>query len=182
MLKASFYVLLATIFSVTFVGPTRADTAEGAATARQGVVMCGGSNHLRLSGTEEHATRYVLRNFDSTNPIIIERMRFFDASGAILFDSDVLGLLPESFNRILGPANKTLGPDQSAHFQSENILPFLLPDKRPIQLEIEWSSGRAALTLDVSFTRVTRRRDLAGNVFEERGRSDRDCRSIFLKK
>jgi len=109
-------------------------------------------------------------------------MRLLDTSGALLFDSAVSGI-PLSENGILGPANNTLGPDQSAHFQIENILTVpLLQNQRPIQLEIEWSSGRAALTLDVSFTRVTRRRDLAGNVFEERGRSDRDCRSIFLKK
>lgn len=181
MLKTSVCVGVATLLSLTFAGAAQAaPPTEGEATARQGVVRCGGDHFLRVGGTEIQATRYVLQNFDSTNPIIIERMRFFDASGVILADSAVLGL-PLSENGILGPANNTLGPDQSAHFQIENILPFLSQNQRPIQLEIVWSSARAALTLDVSFTRVTRRRDTAGNVFEE-GRSDRDCRSIFLKK
>ena len=182
MLKASFYALLATIFSLSIVGATRADTSEGAATARQGVVRCGGTNFLRLNGAEIHSAHYILRNFDSTKPIVIERMRIFSASGGVLFDSADLGPLPVFQNGILGPTNNTLNPNQTANFFSESILPDLPQTNRPIQLEIEWSSNRAALTLDVSLVRISRQRDPAnGNIGAERSRSIRECRSIFLK-
>ena len=181
MLKTSVYILLATIFSLTFLGATQAQQSEGATTARLGVVRCGGNNFLRLGDTEIHFTFYHLRNFDSTNPITIDRMRFFDANGTVLADSAVLGL-PVSFDGKLGPANNTLHPNQTAQFKSDDFLPFLPQTNRPIQLEIEWSSSKAALTLDVSVNSVSRQRDPAtAAVGAERSRSIRECRSIFLR-
>src|SRR5438552_1586773 len=104
MLKASFYILLATIFSLTFAGATRA--GEGEATARQGVVRCIGNNFLRLGDTEIQFTSWTLHNFDSTNPIVIERVRIFNSRGEILGDSAAPGSsLPDSDNGLLGSAN-----------------------------------------------------------------------------
>ena len=66
-------------------GTAEAARGEGAATARQAVVRCGGSNFLRLAGSEVQYTSWVFRNFDASNDITIDRMRVFDANGAVHF-------------------------------------------------------------------------------------------------
>ena len=181
MLKTSFHVLLTTILSLTFAGAAYADRGEGETKARQGVVRCGGNNFLRLSGTEIHFISYTMRNFDSEQPIIIERMRFFDATGAVLFDT-FGGSLPPADNGVLGPTNNALNPNQTAQYSTDAILPFLDQAHRPIQLEIEWSADRRALTLDVLASRIVRQRDAAtGAVQAERSRSATECRSIRLQ-
>jgi hypothetical protein len=181
MQKAGFSALLITVFSLGIAGTAQADRSEGEATARKGVVRCGGSNHLRQGGTEIHTTNYNLRNFDPAQPVTIDRLRFFDATGAVLFDS-AGGGLPPADNGVLGPANNVLNPNQTAQFRSNDILPFLQGNARPIQAEIEWSASKDALTLAVGITRLVRRRDPAtGAVQEERARSSSPCRSIFLK-
>lgn len=181
MTKSGSCVLLAAIATLGCAGVVQADRGEGAATARQGVIRCGGNNFLRLSGTEIHFTSYVFRNFDSTNPIVFERMRLFDATGALLFDSAFSGL-PPSQEGLIGPANNVLFPNQTTQFDSSTIVPFLPQTNRPIQLELAWSSDRAALSLDAITVRISRQRDPAtGAVQTERGRHAVECRSIFLK-
>src|SRR5205823_10878638 len=65
----------------------------------------------------------------------------------------------------------TLNPNQTAQFNTNDILPFLAQTDRPIQLEIEWSAPRRALGLDVITIRVARQRDPAtGAILAERGR------------
>ena len=181
MLKASCHVLLASLVSLTFAGAAQADRSEGSTTARSGVVRCGGNNFLRLSGTEIHFISYTMRNFDSGQPIIIERMRFFDATGAVLFDT-AGGPLPPSDNGVLGPANNALNPNQTAQYSTDALLPFLDQPQRPIQLEIEWSAARRVLTLDVIASRIVRQRDAATSAIQvERARSTTECRSILLQ-
>ena len=184
MLRTKLYVLVVAMFSMTFAQQASADRPEGAAKGREGVVRCGGNNFLRLEGTEIHFTSYALRNLDSTNSIVIDRMRFFDAPGNVLFDSAASGL-PLAANEILGPANNTLGPNQTAQFDSNDILAFLNDQRlRPIQLEIQWSASRPALSLDVTNNRIVRRRVPPPNASqqEERSRSAVPCRTIELKK
>jgi len=178
MLKTGFNVLLIPVFWVGFAGAALADRGEGETTARQGVVKCGGNNFLRLGGTEIQFASYTLRNFDATQPIVVDRMRFFDANGNVLFDT-AGGALPPAENGVLGPANNTLNPNQTAQFNSNDILPFLAQTDRPIQLEIEWSAPRRALGLDVITIRIARQRDPAtGAILAERGRHATECRSI----
>src|SRR6266550_3888101 len=161
MLRTGFSVLVITIFWAGFAGAALADRGEGETTARQGTVRCGGNNFLRLGGTEIQFASYILRNFDATQPIVVDRMRFFDANG----------------NGVLGPANNTLNPNQTAQFNTNDILPFLAQTDRPIQLEIEWSAPRRALGLDVITIRVARQRDPAtGAILAERGRHATECR------
>jgi len=180
MLRTNSYVVLAALFSLTHAGAAQADRGEGSTAARQGVIRCGGSNFLRLSGAEIHFTSYVFRNFDSTTPITINRMRFFDATGVVLFDT-AGGSLPPAENGVLGPANNTLNPNQTVQFQSDDILPFLAQTNRPIQLEIEWSAARPALSLDAVTVRISRQRDPAtGAILAERGRHATDCRTTAL--
>ena len=134
MLRAGFNVLLIAVFWVGFAGAALADRGKGETTARQGVVKCGGNNFLRLGGTEIQFASYTLRNFDATQPIVVDRMRFFDANGNVLFDT-AGGALPLAENGVLGPANSTLNPNQTAQFNTNDILPFLAQTDRPIQLE-----------------------------------------------
>jgi hypothetical protein len=61
-------------------------------------------------------------------------------------------------------------------------VPFLAATNRPIQLELAWSSTKAALSLDAITVRISRERDPGtGAVLAERGRHAVECRSIFLK-
>src|SRR5438046_10463426 len=124
MLRAGFNVLLIAGGCVGFAGAALAERGEGETTARQGVVRCGGNNFLRLGGTEIQFASYTLRNFDATQPIAVERMRFFDANGNVLLDT-AGGALPRAENGVLGPANSTLNPNQPAEFNTNDILPFL---------------------------------------------------------
>jgi hypothetical protein len=166
---------------MTFPEWAQANSSEGPATARQGVVRCGVNNFLRLGGAEMHFTSYVLRNFDSTTPIVINRMRFFDASGAVLLDT-ADGSLPAAANGVLGPTNNTLDPDQSAQYDSLDLLDPLTQSNRPGQFEIEWSAAKSVLTLDVVSVRVSRARDASsGAMLEERGRHAVECRTIVAK-
>ncbi len=180
MPRIKLYVLLVAMFPMIFAQQAQAARGEGSTTAKQGVVRCGGNHFLRLGGSESHTATYVIRNFDAINPIVINRLRFFDATGAILFDS-TSGGLPPSDNGILGPTNNTLTANQSVFYQTEDILPFLAPANRPIQLEIEWSSAQKALTLDAITVRIVRQRDpVTGAMQAERSRHAVECRSILL--
>ncbi len=180
MLKPGFNALLGAVFSLGIAGAAQAERTDGETTARQGVVRCGATNHLRRSDTEVHFTNLNLRNFGAA-PITIERLRFFDATGAVLFDT-AGGGLPPAENGVLGPANNTLSPNQTAQFSTLDILPFLPNEQRPIQAEIQWSATQAVLTLGVSATRLVRQRNVStGGVLDERARDANPCRSIFLK-
>jgi hypothetical protein len=185
MLRTRLYVLLVAMFSMTFAQQASADRSEGAATGRQGVVRCGGNNLLRLNGTEVHFISYTLRNFDSTNSIGIDRLRIFDANGNVLFDTanNPGGSLPPAENGVLGPTNNMLAPNQTAQFDSNNLIEFLAQPDRPIQFEVQWSASRPALSLDVVANRIVRGRNATtGNMLEERARSALGCRTIELRR
>jgi hypothetical protein len=183
MARSTLQVLLASMFAVTFAQPASADRPEGSETGRQGVVRCGGNNFLRNNGTEIQFTAWLLRNFNSADSIGIDRLRIWRADGEVLFDS-ANGGLPPTENGILGPANSVLGPNQTAQFNSDDIIPFLNDQTlRPIQLEIQWSASKSVLALEVTNNRVVRGRVPAnGNQQEERSRSAIACRTIELRK
>ena len=181
MLNKGIRVLLAATLALGFAEAAQASRSEGAATGRNGVIRCGGNNFLRLGGTEVHTASYVLRNFDATTPIVIERIRVWNANGAVLFDSANSGL-PAFENGVLGPGSNALQPNQTAQLNTEDVVAFQAQSERPLQMEVQWSAAKAALSLDAVTVRTSRRRDPAtGQVFEERGRHAIDCRSIFLK-
>jgi hypothetical protein len=177
MMKKSVCVLLAAALS-SFAYVAHADRSEGGATARQGTLRCGGNNFLRLGGTEIQFASWVFRNFDSTQDITLNRLRVFDANGAVLYDS-ATSTLPPSDEGNIGPGNNVLGPNQTAQFDSNTFLPFLPQATRPIQLELQWSSARAALTLDGITVRISRERNpTTGMQLAERGRHALECRTI----
>lgn len=162
------------LLSLTITNTAMADPDADDVQASSGVLHCGGNNFLRLNGTEIQFTAYNIRNFDSTTPITIKRMRAFDATGIAVFDSSITGL-PLAPNGLLGPNDNTLGPNQSTQLFSFDFVPFLGQANRPIQLEIEWSAPHRVVPLDGAITRVSRGRDAAGQQTEERGRSALAC-------
>jgi hypothetical protein len=180
MLKKTASVLLAAALS-SFAYTAHADRSEGATTARQGTLRCGGNNFLRLGGTEIQRTSWVFRNFDSSQSIRIDRLRVFDANGASLFDS-ASSTLPQSEAGNIGPGNNLLGPNQTVQWNSEDIIPFLPPPDRPVQLELQWSSQQKALTLDGITARISRQRDSStGEQLAERARHAIECRTIATR-
>ena len=179
MQKVGFHALLIAAFSLGVAGTAQAERSEGTTTARKGVVRCGATNHLRQGGTEVHTTNLNLRNFDEA-PITIERLRVFDATGAVLFDT-AGGGLPAASNGVLGPANNVLNPNQTAQFDTDSILDFLPNEARPLQAEVQWSASTPVLTLGVTATRLVRQRDPGtGQMQAERARDANACRNIFL--
>ncbi|HEX2829446.1 MAG TPA: hypothetical protein VHP37_24075 [Burkholderiales bacterium] len=181
MLKKTSSVLLAAVLS-SFACAAYADRSEGAATARQGTMRCGGNHFLRLAGSEIQFTSWVFRNFDSTQSITLDRLRVFDANGATLFDS-ASSTLPPSEEGNIGPGNNVLAPNMTVQFNSEDVLPaFLTQQTRPVQLELQWSSAQKVLTLDGITVRVSRQRDPStGAQLAERGRHAIDCRTIATR-
>jgi len=176
------FILAGLALSLASIGTPRAAEVDGDLKARSGVLRCGGSNHLRVSGTEVHPTFYDLRNFNSAIPITVERLTFYDANGAVLFDSNTSGFPPFG-NGVLGPADNVLDPNQTAELDSTQVLPFLPQNQRPVQLEITWSAPQRVLTLDVVAVRVARQRDpVTGAVGEERSRSSGGCRTVSVNK
>jgi hypothetical protein len=178
--KKAQVVFAGLVASLISAGSLHAGESDHDTKARQGTVRCGGNNFLRQGGTEVHFTSYNLRNYGSA-PITIERMTFFDATGAVLFDTNTSGF-PVFSNGVLGPADQVLEPNQTAGLDSADLLPFLPQTQRPIQLEITWSAPERVLILDVALVRIARQRDpVTGQQLQERSRHLRDCRTIGLK-
>lgn len=175
-------ILAGLILSLGLAGGAQAASIDDDVKARQGIVRCGGNNFLRLNGAEIQFTAYVLRNMSSTTPITIERLTFFEANGSVLFDSGTSGF-PTFENSVLGPSDNVLEPNQTAQLNSDDVLPFLPDNRRPIQLEIAWSAPERVLTLEVIGNRVSRQRDPAtGTQQAERGRDGNSCRTIDIRR
>jgi hypothetical protein len=175
-------ILAGLLLLLGLAGTSHAAAIDDDVKARQGVVRCGGNNFLRQGGAEIHFTAYNFRNVSSTTPITIDRLTFFDANGAVLFDTATSGF-PTFENSVLGPADNVLGPNQTAQLNSDDVVPFLPENQRPIQLEIVWSAPERVLTLEASGNRVSRQRDPAtGAQLAERGRDGNSCRTIDIRR
>lgn len=186
---------LVAAFTTTLLGIpllSQAGHADKDDKARQGTVVCGGNQLNRLpgsdadaaNGTEAHLSRYIFRNYDDQN-IRIDRMQFFDAQGATLYDTNVSGL-PTFNNDVLGPDN-IIEPNQTAQLSLEDVLGNIsLPtNNRPIQLRINWSADSRVLKPDMTLVRLVRRRENVGTpdtpdfrVRDERSRHLYECRHI----
>ena len=176
-----FFTLVATACVLSFSAKSIAGPSDGISKGKHGVVRCGGNNFLRLAGAEIQRTNYTFRNYNASVPITIVRMRFFDATGAILFDSQASGF-PNSGNGVIGPGDPTLQPNQTAQFSSNDFLPYLTLTQQPLQLEIEWTAPSKVLALDVSLARTNNARDpKTGQIGEERSSHLRECTTIDLK-
>ena len=161
------------LMGVLCCGLAQAAPIEDAIKLRAGTFACGGNHFLRVGGTEQHRSVYVIRNPNPEIAVALDRVRVFDANGNVLFDfpNDPL---PAS-------VKPDLGPYETTQINSFDILNEELtsPD-RPMQTHIEWSNpeGRRGLAPSVGLVRTVR------NVSDgaERSRASAECRMIRFER
>jgi hypothetical protein len=181
MQKRALVIVAGLAMSLLSIGSLQAKEIDDDTKAKKGVVRCGGNNNLRQGGTEIQFSSYTFRNFNAAASITIERLTFFDATGAVLFDSNASGF-PAFANGVLGPADQVLDANQTAQLDTPDLLPFLPETLRPIQLEIVWSASEKVLLLHASQTRIGRQRDaVTGAQLQERSRDSGRCDTISAK-
>jgi len=129
-----------------------------------GTLACGGNHFVRDGGRELHTTSYSLRNYASEGTITIESVTIYDASAAVIYDSESSGFP--------GPRTE-LGPHQSESFNTRAILAYGLPsDLRPIQAIFRWSASKKAPDLELRISTTRLARAITG---EERARTSGNC-------
>jgi len=177
---------LVAVLALTLAGATllaQAATIDDDTEARSGTLGCGG-NHLQANGdpTPRQETWWVFRNYSDDTTVRIDRYRFYDALGNVLFDSDVSGM-PPSFNSV--PAD-TVGPNQTAQLSSRqltSVIPGLYTatatdsSLRPITLKVDWRADKKVLLLEGRWVRQSYNN--SGTPF---ARFSYDCRQIKVGK
>jgi len=154
-----------------------------------GVLRCGGISFLRQGGGEAQFTNWDLRNLSSTTSITVERVTFFAATGAVLFDSGVSGLPAFLAGVYLGPtntnviapvlANNVLGPNQTTGLTSFHVPGVGFVVDQPMQVEFVWSAPARVPPLDIRTIRIARERNtLTTALGADRSRGDFSCISI----
>lgn len=148
---------------------------------QRGTIRCGGNHFVRLNGTagqELHYVNYVFRNRSSKGNISVDRLVFFDATGNLLYDSQISGF-PAFSNFVLGPGDQVLKPNQTGQLDVATFLPYLAPSQRPMQLEVTWSSRDRALPLSVDLIRLVNLMDPNTQAKgAETTRDSQDCDSL----
>lgn len=140
-----------------------------------GAIRCGGNHFVRLAGSELHFVNYIFRNRGEQGTITVERMRFWDATGLLIFDSMTAGF-PGFSNRVLGPGNQTLEPNQTGQLDVTSFLPHLTDAQRPMQAEFDWSASREAKPLSVDLIRLVQALDPTTQARgAEKTRDSQDC-------
>lgn len=143
--------------------------------ARKGTLLCGG-NYTSLTQT----ARWNIRNFNDYQSIFLDRVRFIDARGTVVYDSTTNAAgIPLTNNGLLGGLDNELESNQSSTFRSEQLvdagfLPNLGGNRRPIQVIIDWSAPTRVIGLDGSLVRRAHMVDTIevspGEFLEVRGR------------
>jgi len=149
-----------------------ATSSDASKKARGGTVICSG-NFNTASNTRG---RWILHNISQTKSLNLDRMRVYNATGALIYDSNVNGPAPSS----TGVAFGLIGPLQTIMFRTETLvtaglLPGNLPStERPTKTIFDWSShsGARMLTPYVLLTRPG-----PGSA-----RHARDCRSVSFRQ
>jgi len=154
-------------------GLSQAVPIEDAIKLRAGTFVCGGNHFVRVDGTEQHRSVYVISNPNPEITVALDRVRVFDANGQVLFDypSDALpkNVKPE------------LAPYETTQVNSADILTEeLAPSDRPMQTLIEWSNldGRRGLAPSVGLVRTVRNESDGA----ERSRASVECRLIGFER
>ena len=93
-----------------------------------------------------HRFRVVLRNYNESADIKIDRARIYFKDGRLAFDSDVLGYLPAGNNDIINPENNVLQPHQTEQYNSERLFGYLPDQIPPVQ------QGHVQIVIDSSVT------------------------------
>lgn len=161
------------LVGVLCCGLAQAAPIEDAVKLRAGTFACGGNHFLRVGGTEQHRSVYVISNPNPEITVALDRVRVFDANGNVLFDfpSDPL---PAS-------VKQDLGPYETTQINSFDILTEELgPPDRPMQTHIEWSSleGRRGIAPSVGLVRTVRNTSDGA----ERSRASAECRLIGFER
>jgi hypothetical protein len=133
---------------------------------QSGTIRCGGNNFYRAEAREMHTVSYVMRNMSSRGSISIDRIVFWDATGAVLYDSKV-NVFPMFGNRVLGPNDQVLRPNQTGQMEASSVLPLLESWQRPVQIEINWSSRDRVPPLNVTLVRLVKLVDAQGKQGQE---------------
>lgn len=166
--------------AVTYGAACAGDALAQSNRAQAGVIRCGGNFFLRVNGTEQHESFYILRNFNSSTPVSIDRLTFFDSHGNVLFDSQTSGF-PQFDSGNLGPANNVLNGNSTDQIGTSSLFPPLDAQHRPIQAEIAWSAAHRVIPLHASQSRNVRTRNAAtGQILDERARASDACTTISL--
>jgi hypothetical protein len=149
-----------------------------ASSAQHGTIRCGGNHFVRLGGTELHFVNYVFRNRSMQTPINVDRIVFFDATGQMIYDTQISGF-PQFSNGVLGPHSQVLAPNQTGQLDVTSFLPYLTETQRPMQAQIHWSSPKKALPLSVDLIRLVQQLDPATRARgAEKTRDSQDCDEV----
>lgn len=148
----------------------------------EGSVSCGGNALFRMGGTEAHRSTMVLRNFSDTDSITLDRVRVYNATGALIFDSNVSGM-PPFVNNVLGSSDNILDPRQSAQLNLADFITAQGKYTRPLQTVFDWSATEPTLTLDIVHVRTVSDFDpTTGKVGRQIARNDGACRTTSLRR
>lgn len=170
------------IASITYQGTASAAAADKAKKGIEGTVTCGGVYYIRNGGTEIQRSTYVLRNVSEKNTISLNRIRVFNASGTVLFDSELSGI-PASYNGVITANDNGLDPRQTANLRLADLISTQNRYDRPLQTVINWTSDTRTLTLDTAHVRTNTDIDPAtGKIGKQRGRHASACRTTKLIK
>jgi hypothetical protein len=172
MMKSS---IMATLLGASL---TLASVDALASSAQHGTIRCGGNHFVRLGGTELHFVNYVFRNRSMQTPISVDRIVFFDATGQMIYDTQISGF-PQFSNGVLGPHSQVLAPNQTGQLDVTSFLPYLTETQRPMQAQIHWSSPKKALPLSVDLIRLVQQLDPATRARgAEKTRDSQDCDEV----
>ncbi len=176
MLRTSVFaaIFAASISSIAIVDAA-AETVE---LARRGTVLCGGNYRFREQGADK-TVNYTIRNYNDSTPIVVERIRLYDATGTLRYDTDVSGMLPTRDNR-LGPGDNTLEAHETDQFSGPELVlsghfPDLSGSERPVQFIVDWKASRKVIPLDISQVR----HEFNFVLDDEVARHQYDCRQLL---
>lgn len=181
--KASIFCALLCCTSGALL-PLTAQAGDSDMTIRgvEGSVTCGGNHFNRNNGTETQRSNYVLRNVSDDGPIYLDRIRVYDAGGALIYDSDASGI-PSFINNVLGNSDNTLDPRQSAQLNIDSFVPLQGRNNRPLQTVFDWSADEPTLSMEVTHIRTVSELDPAtGTVGKQYARAHSACRTTSLKR
>ena len=175
-------LLLGLFAGFTYQGAAQAAAADRSKKGVEGSVTCGGTYFIRNGGTEIQRSTYILRNVADNGTIYIKRVRVFNAIGATLFDSDILGI-PTSYNGVISASDNGLDARQSANLRIADLIPTQDRNNRPLQTVIDWRADDRILSLDAVNVRTNTDIDPAtGKIGKQHGRHASACRTTKLKK
>ena len=121
---------------------------------REGIKVCSGAFFVRdIDGVDElHDTLYVLRNFNDAESITIDRIRAWDKTGTLIWDSDIDGL-PAGTQPVLNPHE---GMKFRAAALTMNVVEPTPGQFELMQIQIDYSLEARGISLGSAMVRFAR--------------------------